>query len=158
MSEYEQIIQMAKVYSSQDVIEELERKYANNNQKGRIFIQIGNVLFDNSYYTLALNLWERTLNYLADTDNDGKATCYLNIASGYVSTSNFAKALTNFEKALTIAKAVHNPKTELDSYNGLGVTYHKLRYFGLASEKYEESLKMAVNLGDLSGQANCYIN
>lgn len=158
MSENEQMLQFAKTGTPQEVIDLIEKQYANSNQKGRIFIQIGSTLFNHSYYSLAISVWDRALNYCGKIDRVAEAACHLNIGSGFVNLGNLAKAITHFEKALSIAKENQDQKTELDCYNGLGVIYHSLSDFSRATQNYEKSLKLAEDLEDLTGQANGYTN
>jgi len=128
-------------------------------KQGDFFLQVGLILYNFSYFRLALNSWNHALEYfLENRDRDGESTCYTNFGLAHYSLGDFRKAIEYCEKSLKIIKETGDKSGESNCYTNLGAAYKNLGHFRKAIEYHEKSLKINKEIGDRSGESACYTN
>jgi CHAT domain-containing protein len=160
MDESEQIIvQLAETYKKPDEFINIVEKLfeVSPNEKGNLFLQVGNVLYKFSYFSLALNSWSRALMYfIKNNDKIGESSCYTNLGNTYLSLGDYGKAIEYHEKSLEIDKDIGDRAGESSCYANLGNTYGSLGDYGKAIEYHEKSLEIFTDIGDRAGESSCY--
>lgn len=110
-----------------EFIQVLEDLPVPQEKKGAFFLEIGIVLYNFSYFRLALNSWDHSLKYfLKNKDKSGESTCYGNLGNAYYSLGDFRKAIRYHEKSLEISREIGDKSGESACYGNLGNAYHSL--------------------------------
>ena len=162
MNKSEQIIvQLAETYKKPDeFINILEKLFeVSPNDKGDLLLKVGILLYNFSYFFLALNTWSHALGYfIRNKDKVGESNCYGNLGIAYQSLGNFEKAIEYHEKSLDIFNDIGDRAGESKCYWYLGIAYQSLGNFGKAIEYHDKSLEIFKDIGDRAGESNCYWN
>jgi len=161
MEEIEQaIIQLAKTCKEpKGFIRNVEKSFrVPSNRKAGFFLGIGFVLFQHSYYSLALNSWNYSSKYfIKNEDKVGEYRSYIGIGNAHNMLMEFKDAIEYHRKALEIAKDKDSDQ-ELSCYVSLGNDYQGLGCYKEAIKCFEEALKIAVHIHNRVGESGCYNN
>ncbi|MFA5353200.1 MAG: tetratricopeptide repeat protein, partial [Thermodesulfovibrionales bacterium] len=152
------ILELADAYKNPDeFFNAIETKIIGQSSEdsGNTFNTIGNILFNASYFELALNSWNNALKYFTVIDNKaGISGIYINMANTYISQDDFIKAYEYFERALTIAQMTKNKAIlELRCYAGFGIISNSQGEYRKAIGYNERALKIAETIGDKPAEA-----
>jgi CHAT domain-containing protein/tetratricopeptide (TPR) repeat protein len=161
MGEYENfVLQWATTCKDSDeFVNRIERISVPSNEKGRMFFQIGTILCNHSYFELAINSWEKALDYcIADANKGGESACYGNLGVAYRNMGDFKQAIEYQKSALQLAKEIGDRVGESNCYGNLGNTYHSLGDFRRAIEYCEKALQLAKEIGYRVGESADYTN
>ncbi len=128
-------------------------------KKGDLFLEIGGILYNLSFFKLILTVLDRALKYFIDSkDKPGELSCYGNLGIAHYHLGDFRKAIEYYERALEINKEVGNKILESRSYGNLGNAYDSLGNSNKAIEYHKRALGIDREIGDRSGEASCYAN
>jgi tetratricopeptide (TPR) repeat protein len=83
-----------------------------------------------------------------------RARAYACLAHTYAFTGEAAKAETEAQAALALAREAGDRKWEGNALNLLGVLAHRRGEFGVAAERWREALKVRREIGDRRGEAS----
>ncbi|WP_294328711.1 tetratricopeptide repeat protein [uncultured Chryseobacterium sp.] len=138
-------------------------KNKNENQEGISYVNsvIGSVYIDQEEYLKAIEFLKKTINYfekkknLTGNDQYTLSMVYSNCGSSYLLLKKYPEAVSYFNKALALSKA-------LGDYTTTSIILNKLAQVKMEEKEFEESdslLRKALETdnGELS-KANTYIN
>ena len=160
MDEFEQrIVELAEIYKEPDeFIQILENLSVTQEEKGYLFFQAGLILYEFSYFRLALNSWHHALEYfLKNKDRSSESACYTNLGNVHYSLGDFRKAIDYYERSLEITEETGDRAGKSKCYTNIGNVHYSLGDFRKAIEYYEKSLEIDREVGDKSGESKCYM-
>jgi CHAT domain-containing protein/Tfp pilus assembly protein PilF len=161
LSQFEQIIlQLADTSKNpEEFTLKLERFNISPSEKGRLFLQAGNILYGHFNAAWALSCWTKGLTFATTSvDVEAISCCYQNLGKGYCHLSDFNKAIEYSNKALPMTKALGDKAGEAICYGTLGWAYDRLGDLWLSIKYHNKALKLVIELGDKIGQSNCYLD
>lgn len=161
MNETEQLIlQIATIYKNPDeFIRRLEELPILQNKKGEFFLEVGVLLYEFSYFHLALKSLNHALEYFIEkNDKLGESKCYMNLSYVYIDLKDFRGIIENCERLLRIMRENGDRDGESMCYMNIGTAYYNLKNFRKAIRHYEKSLEIAKEIGDRDGESKCYAN
>ena len=139
-------------------LEEMLEKVPSN-EKGNLFLDIGTILYEISYFMLTLVVWNKALKYcINNSDRLGESRCYIYLGIAHTSLGDFRKAIEYHEKALEIDREIGNSSGESRCYGNLGNAHYSLGDFRKAIEYYRKALEIAIEISDSSGESISYGN
>lgn len=155
------LLRLAGIYNKPDeFINSLQQQVViQPGSEGIFFFRVGEVLFELSYFTLALHTWEYASQYFVKVgDRANLSPCYASIGNAYVRLSDFGKAIEYHEKALEIAEEMGDRIAVSKCYGNIGSAYFNFGDFGKAIEYHKNSLEIAEEVGDKMTESKCYGN
>jgi serine phosphatase RsbU (regulator of sigma subunit) len=81
----------------------------------------------------------------------GEGVAFLRLGAAYYYKSDYANALTNYEKSLTIFKQINDNPNIASAINNIGAVYSVQGNYAKAMEYYLQALKIAEKVQDLKG-------
>ncbi|CAF3189302.1 unnamed protein product [Rotaria sp. Silwood2] len=141
------MIQMGHFNQAEEVYNELLKNISCDNDRARIYHQLGWVKDDQGQYREAISFYEKYLEIKQKTiceDHPLLAATYNNIGLAYNNMGDYSKALEFYEKAHQIEeKAMPSDHPDMaNSYNNIGLVYNNMGDFSKALEFYEKALKI----------------
>ncbi|CAF3625048.1 unnamed protein product [Rotaria sp. Silwood1] len=141
------MIQVGHFNQAEELYNELLKNALNDNDRARIYHQLGWVKDDQGQYKEAVSFYEKYLEIkrkALSEDHPLLASTYNNIGLAYNNMGDYAKALQFYEKAHTIEEKdlPSNHPDLANSYNNIGLAYNNMGDYSKALEFYEKSLKI----------------
>ena len=114
MDDFKEIIKkLAETYYNNP--EEFINKL-NNSYGIKSFLEAGAILYNFSYYWLAVEVWEKALGYFLKGKNRiGESSCYTNLGAVYDSLGKYSEAIRYLNKSLKIAQNMNDRPGEAKS-------------------------------------------
>ncbi len=143
----------------EDFIKEIEKTDKPDKEKGEYFFQMGDNLLKISNFKLALEVYNKALEYFVKFNNKaGQAKCYNKLGNTYIILGDNKKSIEYQEKALKIANDIDDKGVKGGCYTSLGNVYHRLGDNKKSIEYQEKALKIAKEIGDKQVESKCYVN
>jgi len=151
MHEFKEIIKrLAETYRGDPdgFIEEIKSSFkAPRDKEGNLFLEIGAILHNFSYFKLSIAVWENALeSFIFWKDKTGELACYTNLGAAYRNLGQLKEAIKYHKEALEIARKIGNKSSESKCYTNLGNTYYSLGDLNEAIECHERSLKIRKDI------------
>ena len=106
-------------------------------------------------YELALQYSQRALNIRqneAGGDRKSIVSILNNMGMAYKEMGDIPKAIETFDRALTIARAISNPRSEMLILGNLGYAYSGLSEYSKADDYFHQALDIAEQTNDLGAK------
>jgi len=126
---------------------------------GKIYYNLGSVYFYQNdvkistyYYKLAL------YNYRKIKDEIGISKCYINLGNICAKEKKFNLALMAFNQALKLDSITHNKISSAYLFGSIGLVYIEKNQLDKALKNLLQSEKILLELNDIKGLSNVYLN
>ena len=128
-------------------------------EKGALYILIGNCAYSQSRYEEALIWYEKAIKITERIgDQAGLAATYSNIGLIHYVQGNYQEALKWYEMSIEITKKIGDKAMLATTYNNIGAIYDAQGNYQSALKWYEKSSKICEEIGDQAGLATTYNN
>jgi CHAT domain-containing protein/Tfp pilus assembly protein PilF len=138
----------------------LKEKFSDVNigKRGHLFMEIGHILSDSSFFDLELAvLLEALQSYRKAHDRTGESDCLINMGNAYRRLGEFSRAIASQEKACSIKKEIHDLKGEAGSLSNIGRIYGDLGESRKAIEYLTRALSIVQKRGYKEIELECYL-
>ena len=95
-------------------------------------------------YDMAIYVCKKSLSYLKETNNLGKATTYVNLGRNYSELFKHEKAIEYYKTALKLSMESGNIRNMITCYNNIGTAYVGMNQFDKGIENLQKGLDMAI--------------
>jgi len=149
---FEKGVNFKKRFEFSAAIKEFEKALTfqpTDEEKGALFILIGNCLYSLSKYDEANDYYKKGMILTKKVgDRAGLATTYNNIGGIYYAQGNYAEALKWYEKSMKIKEEIGDRAGLATTYNNIGEIYRAQGNYAEALKWYEKSMKILRQTGN----------
>ena len=142
-----------------DSLEKVIAKAGEDTVKARSLCRLCWELRKKGRYNEALKTGEEGLNLAQQgKDNQGLASCLLNLGVVYANQGDYEKAAGYFLKSLKIKQGIGDKHGTSSCLTNLGNVYYGQGDYGKAADFYLNALKIREEIGDKKGISACLMN
>jgi tetratricopeptide (TPR) repeat protein len=141
------LLKMSESKKAEQVYQILLRQTTAEDERGRIYHQLGLTKYHQEEYKIAVKFHEKALEIytrtLSPTDFN-LANCYNDIGMAYYNVGDYSKALSSYEKALEIQQQLLFPNhPDLGgSYNNIGLAYYHMGDYLKALSSHKKAFEI----------------
>lgn len=124
---------------------------------GIIYVNIGNVLYEQKSYSKASWYYKKSLNIDRELGNKiGISEGYMCLSRNYLAQKHYSTAMSYSQKALTIATEIDYKNGLPFCYSNIGLIHEGLKEYDEALISYQKALSIANEIEDLNAIASIY--